>query len=147
MRLDGDEVREKVASAECQVLDDEIKRIVGVLDTRDGNVSNLHDVLARRGTYLAIGTYAINDRRQDDLADVHPKLRLELEAALVVEEQVFRETCPIVAKAIQCISVVIASRVWSRGAYRWLRGSSPNAVNQSVKLPSRLSKWPLYLPS
>lgn len=55
VRLDLDGVGEQVASLERQVLDDEVKHVVGVLDARDGDVSDLVDELGK-----------------DDLADIVP---------------------------------------------------------------------------
>lgn len=45
-------------------------------------------------------THLINDRWQDNLSDVHPKLRLPLEAALGVEQQVLGEPRPILSEAL-----------------------------------------------
>lgn len=42
MRLDRDEVREEIASAEREIFDDEIQCVVGVLNARDGDVPDLH---------------------------------------------------------------------------------------------------------
>ena len=81
MGLHTDEVGEEVASGERKVLDDKIERLVGVLDTRDGYVADL-----------------IDDTREDNLANVQPKLGLELETAFAVEEQVPRETRPVLAE-------------------------------------------------
>ena len=81
MGLHTDKVGEEVASGERKVLDDEIERLIGVLDTRDGYVANL-----------------IDDTREDNLANVQPKLGLELETAFAVEEQVPRETRPVLAE-------------------------------------------------
>ena len=81
MGLHTDEVREEVVSGERKVLDDEIERLVGVLDTRDGYVADL-----------------IDDTREDNLANVQPELGLELETALAVEEQVPRKACPVLAE-------------------------------------------------
>jgi hypothetical protein len=39
--LERDDVGEEIASGECEVLDDKVERLVGVLDTRDRDVSNL----------------------------------------------------------------------------------------------------------
>ena len=41
VRLHGDDVGEDVAALEREVLDDEVELIVGVLDTRDGDVADL----------------------------------------------------------------------------------------------------------
>ena len=62
MGLDGDDVREEVATLKREVLNDEVERVVGVLDTRDGDVSNL-----------------LNEGRHDNAADIVPELGLELE--------------------------------------------------------------------
>lgn len=45
-------------------------------------------------------TNLLHDRRQDNLANVHPEVRLELERALRVEEQVARESRKVVAEAL-----------------------------------------------
>ena len=44
VRLNRDEVREQVAPTEREVLDDEVKGVIGVLNTRDRDVSNLTEV-------------------------------------------------------------------------------------------------------
>ena len=51
--------------------------------------------------YVCADTYPVDDRRQDDLADVHPELGLELECTLAIEEQVLREAGPIISEAIR----------------------------------------------
>jgi hypothetical protein len=81
--LDSDDVREQVAALEGEVLDDEVERVIGVLDTRDGNISDL-----------------LNESRHNDATDVVPELGLELERTLGVEEKVLSETSPVVAKAL-----------------------------------------------
>ena len=50
---------------------------------------------------VCTNTYPVDDRRQDDLADIHPELGLELERALAIEEQVLREACPVISEAIR----------------------------------------------
>ena len=81
MGFHADHVGEEVPPGKGEVLDDQVERLVCVLDARDGDVSNL-----------------VDDAGQDDLANVQPELRLELETALAIEEKVLRETCPILAK-------------------------------------------------
>jgi hypothetical protein len=81
--LDGDDVREQVAALEGEVLDDEIERVVGVLDARDGDISDL-----------------LNESRHNDAADVVPEFGLELERTLRVEEKVLSESSPVVAEAL-----------------------------------------------
>ena len=41
MRFDTDDVGEEVASGQREILDDEIERIIGVFDARDGNIADL----------------------------------------------------------------------------------------------------------
>ena len=66
---DLDDVGEEVAARKHEVLDDNVERVVGVLDARDGNISEL-----------------IDERGQDLLTNITPKLRLELEVTIAVEE-------------------------------------------------------------
>lgn len=109
MRLDRDEVREEIASAEREIFDDEIQCVVGVLNARDGDVPDLMRMSMRQQLDVYTNTYPVDDRRQDDLADVHPELGLELECALAIEEQVLREACPVVSEAIRYPLLSIAS--------------------------------------
>lgn len=44
MGLDGNDVREQVAALESEVLNDEVERVIGVLDAGDGNVSDLRQI-------------------------------------------------------------------------------------------------------
>jgi len=81
--LEGNDVGEEISALKGKVLDDKVKGIVGVLDARDGDISNL-----------------FNDLRQDNLADVVPELRFELETAFAVKEQVFGKAGPILSKAL-----------------------------------------------
>ena len=48
----------------------------------------------------AEGTNLLHERRKDDLANVEPEVRLELERALRVEEQVAGKTRKVVAEAL-----------------------------------------------
>ena len=80
--LELDDVREGVAAREYEVLDDEIEGVVRVLDARKGHVANL-----------------VDNCRQDGTTDIVPELRLEREASLAVEEEVLRETRPILPEA------------------------------------------------
>ena len=77
----ADHVGEEVPPGEGEVLDDQVERLVRVLDARDGDVSDL-----------------VDNARQDNLADVQPELRLELETTLAIEEKVLRQACPVLAK-------------------------------------------------
>jgi hypothetical protein len=78
----GDDIGEQVLAREGEVLDDEVESIVGVLDAGDGDVTDLAD-----------------DGRQDNLADVVPKMGFELQRAFAVEEEVLRETSPVLAES------------------------------------------------
>ena len=75
-------LREQVASRQSKILNNQVKRVIRVLDARDGNITNV-----------------VNNAWEDRLANVVPQSRLELEASLTVEEQVFGETSPVLTKA------------------------------------------------
>lgn len=45
-------------------------------------------------------THLIDDARQDNLADIHPKVGLELEASFAVEEKIPREARPVFAEPL-----------------------------------------------
>ena len=79
---DLDDVGEEVAARKHEVLDDNVERVVGVLDARDGHVANLVDNVGK-----------------DGVTDVGPELRLEGETALGVEEKVLGEARPVLAEA------------------------------------------------
>ena len=68
--FDGDDVREEIAALERQVLDDEIKRIVGILDTRDGDVSNLGSVQLTFADADHSPTYLVDEGWHDDLSNI-----------------------------------------------------------------------------
>lgn len=46
------------------------------------------------------GTHLVDELRHDNLADVEPKVGLELEAALGVEQKVLRKACPVLAEPL-----------------------------------------------
>lgn len=75
---------EEVRSLQSQVLDNQIQRVVGVFDTRDGDVSNFLD-----------------DGRKDDTANVSPKLRLEGQVAISIKEQILGEALPISREPVE----------------------------------------------
>jgi hypothetical protein len=77
-----DDIGEQVLAREREVLDDEVERIVGVLDAGDGDVTNLAD-----------------DGRQNNFTDVGPKMGLELQRAFAIEEEILREASPILTKS------------------------------------------------
>lgn len=79
---DGDEVGEEVWSGEDEVLDDNVDRVVRVLGSWDGDVSDLS-----------------NERGQDNILDVLPESALEGEVALVVEEEVLGESLDVLAES------------------------------------------------
>ena len=79
----GDDVREQVLAREGEVLDDEVEGIVGVLNTRDGDVTDLAD-----------------DGRQNNLANVVPKIGFELQRAFAVEEEVSCEASPVLTESL-----------------------------------------------
>ena len=79
----GNDIGEQVLAREGEVLDDEVESIVGVLNAGDGDVTNLTD-----------------DCRQNDLADVVPKMRFELERAFAIEEEVLCETSPVFTESL-----------------------------------------------
>ena len=81
VRVDADEVGEDVLARQREVLDDKVDLLVGVLNTRNGDVAKL-----------------VDERRQNLVADIAPELGLELETALAVEEQVPRKACPVLAE-------------------------------------------------
>jgi hypothetical protein len=64
---------EEVGTTEGQILDDEVHAIIGVLDTRDGDVSD-----------------ALDDLRKDNFPDIIPELGFEGQFALRVEEKIAR---------------------------------------------------------
>lgn len=73
---------EEVASGKGEILEDKVKRVVGILHARDGDVSHF-----------------VDDSGEDDLPDICPKLRLKFEAALGVEEKILCEACPVLPEA------------------------------------------------
>ena len=77
----ADHVGEEVQPGKSEVLNNQIERLVCVLDAWDGDVSDL-----------------VDDAGQDNFSNVQPELRLELETALAIEEKVLREACPVLAK-------------------------------------------------
>jgi hypothetical protein len=83
MCFEEDDVREEIPSRKSEVLNDEIACIVRVLDTRNWELSDF-----------------VDERGQEDFPGVIPELCLELETALAVEKQIFREPWPILAKTL-----------------------------------------------
>ncbi len=71
MRLKLDNVREQVASLQRKIFDDKVKRIVGIFDARNWNVSNLLD-----------------KRRYNNFANVGPEFSFELERSFAIKEQI-----------------------------------------------------------
>jgi hypothetical protein len=67
------DVGEEISALQGEILNDEIKGFVRILDARDGDVSNFFD-----------------QGGKNDFTDVFPKVGLELERALAIKEQVFR---------------------------------------------------------
>ena len=47
-----------------------------------------------------MSTYLVDQLRHDDLADVHPKVGLELKTTLGIEEKVAREARPVLAEPL-----------------------------------------------
>ena len=78
-----DVLGEDVLSLKGKILDNEVEGLVGVLDARDGDVA---DLLSQCG--------------KDDGADIVPELRLELETAFLIEEEVASESGPVVTKTL-----------------------------------------------
>jgi hypothetical protein len=75
-RLHGDNLREEVASRECEILDDEMEPVFSVLDARDG-IGDVADLVHEHG--------------KDRLSKSVPQFRLEFEGALVVEEGILQQ--------------------------------------------------------
>ena len=88
---------EQVLALKRQVLDDEIKLVVDVLDTRDGDMSDL-----------------LCDRRKDDITDISPEVVLPGQLALRVHQQVLHELRP-------SISVALVEWVLGKSVYPLLR--------------------------
>lgn len=82
---------------ERQVLDDEVELIVGILDTRDGDVSDF-----------------LSDPREDDITDITPEVVLPGELAFRVHQKVLHELGP-------CIPVALVEWVRSKSFYPVLR--------------------------
>lgn len=81
VRIDGDDIGQQILALHSEVLDDEIHRVVGVLDARDRDVPDVVDEL-----------------RDDDAAQVRPEMRLECEVAVGAEQEVLGETLPVLAE-------------------------------------------------
>ncbi len=88
VRVHGDMIRQNVLGRQREVLDDKIDLLVGVLDARDGDVTQL-----------------VDEGREDLLTDVSPELGLEREVAVAVKEQVFRKLGEVVADTAMYISI------------------------------------------
>lgn len=76
-------VGQDVGRRKDQVLDDEIELVVCVLDARDRNVAGL-----------------VDERRQDDRAQVLPEVLLVLQVAVAVEQQVLGQLGPVLAELL-----------------------------------------------
>jgi len=76
-------VGQQVGGRQRQVLDHEIELIVSILDPRDRDVSSF-----------------VDERRQDDRPQVLPQMRLILQIAVAVEEEVLGELLPVVAELL-----------------------------------------------
>jgi len=63
---------EEIAALQSEVFNDEIERIIRVLDARDGDVPNFFDQSGK-----------------DHFTNVIPKIGLEFERSLAVKEQIF----------------------------------------------------------
>ena len=101
MSLHADDVGEEVASGQRQILDDKVEYLVGVLNTRNRDVTDL--ARYRKHVPQTIETsppYLLDNARQNDFTNVHPQVGLELETALAVEQQVLREASPILTEAV-----------------------------------------------
>jgi len=72
MRLALNDGREEIAALQSEVLNDEIERIVRVLDARDGDIPNFFDQSGK-----------------DHFTNVIPKIGLEFKRTLAVKEQIF----------------------------------------------------------
>ena len=69
VRLALNNAREEIAALQSEILNDEIKRFVRVLDAGNGNISNLLDQSGK-----------------DDFTNVFPEFGLEFERTLAIEE-------------------------------------------------------------
>lgn len=129
VRIDGNKVGEDVLARKREVLDNEIHLLVGVIDARDRYIANLLD---ETGDNL--------------VADIAPKLGLELELAVAIEQKVLRQLGEVVSKSIR-VTVNKRKGGEQKGTYSLFNGSAAHAPNQSWTLLKRLSKCGLYLSS
>lgn len=130
VRLKLDNVGEEVAALQGEVLNDEVQRIVTVLDTGNRDVADLLD-----------------EGGEDDFTDVTPELGLEFERTFAVEEEVACEAGPVFTKLfVKLKKWLLVTECEIKCEYMHT-GSSPIALNQSPTLLKRLSKCPRYLSS
>jgi hypothetical protein len=96
-----DDVGQQVPPLERQVLNDQVKRIIRVFDTRDRDIPNLFVgvVSGEWGGSKCDKTYLLDELRGDDSSDIVPQVRLKLEMAIRVEQEVLRKPSPVVPKA------------------------------------------------
>lgn len=80
-----------------QVLDDEIELIIGILDTRDGDMPDF-----------------MSDPREDDITDVTPEIVLPGEFAFRVHQKVLHKLRP-------CIPVALVEWVHGKSFHPMLR--------------------------
>jgi hypothetical protein len=76
-----DIVQEEVSSSEREILYDQVERIIGILDPRNGDMPDL-----------------VNECRQDHFPEVHPELRFVLQTAFAVEKQIPGQASPVLAE-------------------------------------------------
>lgn len=81
--VDLEDVGHQVLALHREVLDHEVDHLVGVLDTGDGDVSDVLEQL-----------------RKDRVADVRPEVGLELGVALRVQEEVLGKALPVLAELL-----------------------------------------------
>lgn len=129
VRLKLDNVREQVASLQRKIFDDKVKRLVGIFDARNGNVSNLLD-----------------KRRNNNLANVIPQVSFELERSFAIKEQIPGQASPVFAESL--IKLIRDVRNFTLSNTKKKRtGSSPKALNHVAMLLNKLSNWVRYFSS
>ena len=100
MGFHADHVGEEVPPGKGEVLDDQVERLVRVLDARDGDVADLKVFFSQASIQATHATYVLDEAREDDLADIHPQLGLPLQRALRIEQTIARETRTVLAKSL-----------------------------------------------